>query len=73
MFCGSRRHLGNCEVKTVIVDRRKRIDFDLTAHVYQRHVLLNDDSALIVCEVTHHGQALAGEVGYLHQGMQDFS
>jgi hypothetical protein len=52
---------------------RKRIDFDLTAHVNQGHVLINDDSALIVCQVTHHGQALAGEVGYLHQGMQDFS
>lgn len=73
MFCGSCRHLGYCEVKAVIVDLRKRIDFDLTAHVNQWHVLLNDDSALIVCQVTHHGQALAGKVGYLHQGMQDFS
>jgi len=73
MFCGSCRHLGYCEVKAVIVDLRKRIDFDLTAHVNHRHGFLNDDSGLIVCEVAHHGQALAGEVGDLHQGVQDFS
>jgi hypothetical protein len=69
VFCGSYRHLCNSEVKAVIVDLRKGINFDLTAHVNHRHVLLDDDGGLIVCEVAHHGQALAGEVGDLHQGV----